>query len=168
MQSFQHCNSCNGSCALSDVKSDSLVLLYKCDSYIRMKQPFLVWFPGTANQSCTSSKESRTSCSFVPSVYLHPNCLSHRRSAGDLCAVNQHAAHQRTGNPNIHQPDLHLYQYVLFSECPTKVTSVYLCSGAELGSSWPAGGADFLPLSVSVTEPECETVPRGISAALCD
>ncbi len=79
-----------------------------------MKQPFLVWFPGTANQSCASSKEPRTSCSFVSSVYLHPNCLSHSSSAGDLCAVNIHAAHQRTGNPNIHQPDLHLYQYVLF------------------------------------------------------
>ncbi len=33
MQSFQHCNSWNGSSALSGVKSDSLVLLYKCESF---------------------------------------------------------------------------------------------------------------------------------------
>jgi len=56
--------------------------------------------------------------------------------------------------------------YIIF--CHTKISFISLRLGAELGSPWPAGGAHFLHLSVSVTETKCETVPRGVCADYFD
>lgn len=168
MQSFQHCNSWNGPSALSDVKSDSLVLLYNVTHTFRWSSHFWCDFQAQQTNLVQVARSLGRAVPLSPQFIFTPTA-SVTAVQPETSALSIYTPPTSGQVTLIYTSLTYIYTNMCcFFECPTKVTSVFLCSGAELGSSWPAGGADFLPLSVSVTEPECETVPRGISTALCD